>query len=382
MTSALAYDVELLREELDHYAKKQTGQATFVCEREYCGKTFSRRSSLKRHILRVHMEVRPFECTMCGGRFSDKANFRDHVNAVHYGLQPFECSYPGCRRAFAQQSSFKRHVMTIHCREGVPAEECMRNLKEAKLSISSTIEEIVPKHSGKGSVDMGGKTGMLAFNYVPSSKPGKPRNSSFFVGSSGATPTGTSPDAFPDIARPAGSPENRIINIFRETSSPAETSHGESSSSDALLLLAQKGSEYSLASSRHGSDDLPAACESLSQLEVDSLPSVSRDCVHIETRSSPTNISQDDHFANQQSLQSLQSQQDLKPFLPSYLRALVPSVDAALEPIVSAALLAPRFNLDAESRFQSDSSARISSLFETSVSGPFVLPPPRRAYQW
>ena len=51
-----------------------------------CRKIFSRESSLKRHLLTVHMGVRASRCFLCGRAFTQSGNMRSHQQGVHFFL--------------------------------------------------------------------------------------------------------------------------------------------------------------------------------------------------------------------------------------------------------------------------------------------------------
>ena len=46
-----------------------------------CLKTFSRKSDLKAHVLRIHCNERRYLCKICGNRFKESTHLRKHLNA-------------------------------------------------------------------------------------------------------------------------------------------------------------------------------------------------------------------------------------------------------------------------------------------------------------
>ena len=53
----------------------------FECS--YCGKCFSRKDGLKRHIDTVHFNIRPYKCNKCDATFKLPENLRYHLKAIH-----------------------------------------------------------------------------------------------------------------------------------------------------------------------------------------------------------------------------------------------------------------------------------------------------------
>jgi KRAB domain-containing zinc finger protein len=83
------------------------------CPFEDCGKIFKRQDLLDAHHQTKHTELRPFKCANCSKTFSTK-----HVLIVHKnrcGQLRYKCTQ--CTLAFSHPTTRKNHVMQIH--EGV-----------------------------------------------------------------------------------------------------------------------------------------------------------------------------------------------------------------------------------------------------------------------
>lgn len=83
-----------------------TGQKPHCCKD--CGKRFGRSESLRIH-RRVHTAERPYVCGVCGKGFNQKCNLDTHMRS-HTGEKPYGCGV--CSNAFAHKKDMIRHMKT------------------------------------------------------------------------------------------------------------------------------------------------------------------------------------------------------------------------------------------------------------------------------
>ena len=89
---------------------------TFNCDiaEGGCGKTFTTRSDLKKHV-RTHTNERPYECKQrgCGKAFMISHHLKNHYKS-HSDHRPFECAEPGCEQGFKSKYALKNHEKKHH----------------------------------------------------------------------------------------------------------------------------------------------------------------------------------------------------------------------------------------------------------------------------
>ncbi|OXA37568.1 zinc finger protein 287 [Folsomia candida] len=118
-------------------AHKDAGLESFPCEWDACGKVFTTRAALGRHVRKLHMRIGHKMCEICGKELTTPQSYRDHMKihngvkdiicevcgrgftcrkilechmVTHTGERPFKCKF--CEKAYTQ-----RHVLTSHVRK-------------------------------------------------------------------------------------------------------------------------------------------------------------------------------------------------------------------------------------------------------------------------
>ncbi|CAJ1057311.1 oocyte zinc finger protein XlCOF22-like [Xyrichtys novacula] len=91
---------------LRRHIRFHKGEKTYNCD--FCEKTFTEKAYLKRH-LRNHTGEKPFNCPICGKGFSGNIDLIRHVR-THTGEKPFSCSI--CGKVFSQHENLRRHERT------------------------------------------------------------------------------------------------------------------------------------------------------------------------------------------------------------------------------------------------------------------------------
>ncbi|XP_068086267.1 zinc finger protein 184 [Anabrus simplex] len=105
----------------------------------YCGKGYTRKAELSKH-MQVHSGDKPYSCRLCGQRFSDQPELQEHFQ-VHTGERPFPCSQ--CDKRFRQKSHLTRHMLMHNGNLWFTCSICSKN-----FHIKDSFERHMLVHTG------------------------------------------------------------------------------------------------------------------------------------------------------------------------------------------------------------------------------------------
>ena len=106
-----------------HVDSVHRGIINFRCES--CHKNFKRKSDLKRHTETIHRGSISFPCQSCGKNFSRKRDLKRHTELIHEGSINFQCQI--CGKNYTRKSDLKRHTDAAHEGENVAYDETFQN---------------------------------------------------------------------------------------------------------------------------------------------------------------------------------------------------------------------------------------------------------------
>ncbi|KAJ8903499.1 hypothetical protein NDN08_004605 [Rhodosorus marinus] len=81
----------------------------------HCGRVFSRKYEMQRHVSAVHERVKNFGCDRCGKFFALKQNLISHIEEVHEGKKDAVCIE--CDVLFSTRYKLRRHIRSVHLKE-------------------------------------------------------------------------------------------------------------------------------------------------------------------------------------------------------------------------------------------------------------------------
>ena len=126
LSTSVDQDICLLNERIGNQygiakvskAKKTTGQVVknmnwykkFNCNE--CGKFFTQKCDLERHMNCVHKGEKEFQCNQCDHKTSLKQNLTRHILGVHKKRNSYHCEQCDFRSSYAY--SLKRHMLNMH----------------------------------------------------------------------------------------------------------------------------------------------------------------------------------------------------------------------------------------------------------------------------
>ena len=101
-------------------------KSVFTCSE--CDKTFSRSTTLTRHIKRIHFRIRPHKCGQCTMCFTIASELKRHMQ-VHAGERFYKCTE--CAKSCATASDLKKHLRVHTGERPYSCSECQRTFSRS-----------------------------------------------------------------------------------------------------------------------------------------------------------------------------------------------------------------------------------------------------------
>ena len=109
-----------LRKDLvKHMSQVHLKERKYICEEDSCRKRFGTESNLKRVRKGVHLKERLIHCDECKKNFQRKDQLKVHVKTVHQNIRPHCCKEGGCNKAFALKKDLAKHMRGVHLKEDI-----------------------------------------------------------------------------------------------------------------------------------------------------------------------------------------------------------------------------------------------------------------------
>ena len=95
----------------------------FRCDKQGCGKGFTCKSSLNKHIRLKHEVEKVYRCANCSKTFQMECDIQRHM-FTHTNVRPFKCTI--CSKTYTCKSSLKQHINLIHGKKNLSCVFCTR----------------------------------------------------------------------------------------------------------------------------------------------------------------------------------------------------------------------------------------------------------------
>lgn len=104
-----------------------------------CNRTFTLARTLALHNRRIHLGIKPHQCSHCGWKFAQSSDLIKHMRK-HTGERPFTCAY--CNSAFTRKRNLKSH-MKMHTEQPAKCQYCSQS-----FAIRENLKSHLRKHEG------------------------------------------------------------------------------------------------------------------------------------------------------------------------------------------------------------------------------------------
>uniref|UniRef100_A0A1B0CDS8 C2H2-type domain-containing protein n=2 Tax=Lutzomyia longipalpis TaxID=7200 RepID=A0A1B0CDS8_LUTLO len=108
--------------------ERLTAKPVQVWQCKFCSKTFTLRSSYRKH-LEIHTMGKDRICDVCGKGFRQMSNLKEHLK-IHSDEKMYKCTIADCNRAYKQKTALKFHLKCHSDDKPFPCEYCGKHFKD------------------------------------------------------------------------------------------------------------------------------------------------------------------------------------------------------------------------------------------------------------
>lgn len=97
----------------------------FTCNVDDCGKSFTMRDTLIKHIKNIHEVSTKYPCDRCPTVLATRMSLHRHIKSCHLKLKSFACD--SCNLTYTEMKSLKNHIQKVHMgivEKRIPCELC------------------------------------------------------------------------------------------------------------------------------------------------------------------------------------------------------------------------------------------------------------------
>ena len=136
---------DLAKHRLNHITKNSFSHKKYPFPCDICRKSYATKDSLARH-RRFHTAKGPYSCSTCQKTFTYKSSLKLHTMRIHQGNNSFPCDI--CKKTLSSKYTLQRHK-TIHTPDVEPRQSFSCDICHKTLSSIRNLEQHLRIHTGE-----------------------------------------------------------------------------------------------------------------------------------------------------------------------------------------------------------------------------------------